>query len=158
MRGAQELYRYVLGWRATHIVQLEVETAGVANRVASVVPAPESCGLSLAITTAYTLPTSGRHSLLRPRRRSIGSVGLDVKAARVAHVVSIDVAPPEGRGRRPTVDTLAPDLAGGASSGPGSRLARNQRPCALLRRLAQACQVVAGLHLFQSSRRNQMCR
>lgn len=95
------------------IMQLEVESTGVADGLALVVAPPQGGGRGATVGAAQAhAPGHGRalqlkgHSPLRLRRGSGGAVHLVVEAAGVAQVVARAVPTPQGRGDGTAVDAL----------------------------------------------------
>lgn len=82
------------GHRPGHVVQLEVESARVADWIAAIVAPPQGGGLRLTVAAAQVLSSRSRHALLGPRLGSVGAVRLDVEAAGVADIVAVHVAAP----------------------------------------------------------------
>jgi len=96
------------GQRPANAVQLEVQTARVADGLALVVAPPQGGGPGAAVGAAEAQATRGRQPLRRLHQRSIHAVHLVVEAARVAKVVAGAVAAPQRRRNGAAVDALAP--------------------------------------------------
>lgn len=92
-------------------MELEIEAAGVANGVALVVAPPQGGRLCLTIAAAHALPAGRRHALVGPRLGPVDPIGLAIQATGIAQVVSVDVAPPQGRVGGAAIHALATGLA-----------------------------------------------
>lgn len=115
------------GTAATHIVQLVVESARIADGFPVVVPAPEGRGRGLAVGTRRARPPGRRQAALRLDQRPVLAVHLVVQSARVAQVVTGPVPTPQRRRRRPTVDTLASFLVSSDSSSSSDKEKERER-------------------------------
>ena len=69
-------------------MQFVVQAAGVAHRLALVVPAPQGGRVGHAIRATETGALRGRRFLLRPDRRSIYAVHFRVQTTGVTEIVS----------------------------------------------------------------------
>lgn len=96
--------------RPVHVVQLVVEPASVADRLAGLVPPPESRGRRLAVGAAGARPsrrTLQRQAAFRLDEGSILTVHLVVKPTGVAEVVPGAVSSPKGCRRGAAIHALA---------------------------------------------------
>lgn len=88
-------------------MELHVEAAGIAHRLALGVAAPQRGGGRLAVGTGEAHSAGGGQSALRLDEGPVDAVHLVVEAAGVAQVVSCPVPPPQRGGHGPAVDTFS---------------------------------------------------
>jgi hypothetical protein len=93
--------------RAPHTVQLEIQSARIANRFTLIIAPPKGGSSGPTIGTAQTKPSRSRQPLRRLHQRPIHAVHLMIKTAGVAKVVAGSIAAPKRRRNGTAVDAFA---------------------------------------------------